>query len=179
MSIMSFFVETRWGGSETAPSIGRMRQILKELAQKDPEHPDVWLTHESGWTLSVSETGLVVWDNLEANDNKPRHMVGVDRERALWMWIQLSRGDLGSIEKLSWAPGQSPPIDSKERERLIEEAARHTLAWHRSFYEGLGAERADQPCKHAGCHRGTIEQSLLCRVHHFENVMRCSCPFSD
>jgi hypothetical protein len=156
-----------------------MREILKELERPDSEHPDVSLTHESGWTLSIFEKGLVTWEDLEADANDPRHMIGVDRERALSMWIQLSRGELGAIEQEPWQPGAFPPMDSQERALVSAAAAQQTLAGQRSFYEALGAERADEPCRRTGCHRGAIEQSLLCRVHHFENVQGCPCPFSD
>jgi hypothetical protein len=37
-----------------------MRELLAQLEERDPEHPDAWLTHESGWTLAVFESGLVV-----------------------------------------------------------------------------------------------------------------------
>lgn len=108
---MSYSVHTRWGAAEIAPSIARMREILKELDPADPEHPDVSLTHESGWTLSIFESGLVVWEDIEAAEYKPRHMIDVDRERALSMWLQLSRGDLAAIEQQPWQPGAFPPID--------------------------------------------------------------------
>ena len=55
---MNYHVVTRWGGSENKPSERRMREIFAELKQSDPEHPDTWLTHESGWTLSIHEKAV-------------------------------------------------------------------------------------------------------------------------
>ena len=49
----------------------------------------------------------------------------------------------------------------------------------REFYDSLGGERADARCRHDGCDRGTIEFSVFCRVHHFEQVRKKPCPFLD
>jgi hypothetical protein len=102
---MSFFVETRWGGSENAPSLDRMREILSELDQHDAEHPDTWLEHESGWGLSAYETGVLVWENVEADEIMPRHMIGVPRARVLELWIKLSEGRIDEIHREPWSPG--------------------------------------------------------------------------
>jgi hypothetical protein len=48
----------------------------------------------------------------------------------------------------------------------------------REFYDSLGAERAGTECRHEGCARGTVQFSVLCRIHHFENIKKKSCPFS-
>jgi hypothetical protein len=175
---MTYFVETRWGGSERAPSVPRMREILDELDRSDPEHPDVWLTHESGWTLTAYESGLVVWQNPEL-DTQPRHLTGLAREVVLALWIQLSRGDLGALEAQPWQPGHDAPLDPQERSRREEEAKQCLRTLHRQFLEALGAERPDVPCRQPGCSRGAVAQSVLCRVHHFENVKRQPCPFAD
>ena len=49
----------------------------------------------------------------------------------------------------------------------------------RQFYDSLGAERSSIKCRRDGCDRGAIEHSVLCRVHHFEQVKRKTCPFGD
>jgi len=36
---VTYFVQTRWGGSERAPSVERLREVLTELEQPDAEHP--------------------------------------------------------------------------------------------------------------------------------------------
>ncbi|MDB6017528.1 MAG: hypothetical protein JWR19_2017 [Pedosphaera sp.] len=104
---MNYHAVTRWGGSEDSPNEHRIREILAELDESDPEHPDAWLTHESGWTLSAHEIGLVVWENLESSD-EPRHQVGISREKALELWLKLSRGEVAAIHQEPWRPGQSP-----------------------------------------------------------------------
>jgi hypothetical protein len=49
----------------------------------------------------------------------------------------------------------------------------------RAFYESLGVERAEVPCRSPGCTRGAVKLSAFCRVHQFEQVQKRSCPFSD
>ena len=49
----------------------------------------------------------------------------------------------------------------------------------RTFYDSLGPERPDVPCRAPGCPRGAIAQSVFCRAHHFEQVKGRPCSFSD
>jgi hypothetical protein len=49
----------------------------------------------------------------------------------------------------------------------------------RKFYDELGEEDVIRPCKSPDCSRGAVRFSVFCRVHHFENVTRRSCPFND
>lgn len=99
-----YWVVTRWGGSENNPPQERMREILAELNVSDAEHPDTWLSHESGWTLSVFESGLVVWQNAEGDD-EPQHQRGVARDRALDLWQKLSRGEIDAVNREPWSKG--------------------------------------------------------------------------
>ena len=63
------------------------------------------------------------------------------------------------------------------------ERVRELAEWRtkeaRRFYDMLGAERPAVPCRDAGCHRGAIELSVLCRPHHFEMIHKRPCPFDD
>jgi hypothetical protein len=40
----------------------------------------------------------------------------------------------------------------------------------RAYYDTLGPERADVPCRSPGCPRGAIANSVFCRAHHFEQL---------
>ncbi len=61
-----------------------------------------------------------------------------------------------------------PPPSEETRQRL-----------DRKFYDSLGVERADVPCRSAECGRGAVKLSAFCKVHHFEQVQKRPCPFSD
>jgi hypothetical protein len=155
-----------------------MREILSQLEEHDPEHPDTWLTHESGWTLSVFESGLVIWQNLERAAG-PRHQVAVSRDKALSMWLKLSRGEIAQIEQEPWRPGSAPSRSPEEQAKLARESEETTLALFRQFYDKLGPESTDVRCRHAGCKRGVVRFSVLCRPHHFESIYHRPCPFND
>ena len=100
---MSYHVSRRWGGSDKNATVEKMREILAELDVEDIEHPDVALTHESGWCLGAYPSGLLVWEHLE--EGEPRHMRDISRERVLELWQRLAVGDFAAIELESWKPG--------------------------------------------------------------------------
>lgn len=100
---MSCRLNRRWGARDANPSVEQMREALVELDVEDVEHPDVTLTHESGWCLGAYPSGLLVWENLESGE--PRHMRDVSRGRVLELWQRLSRGDLAAIESEPWKAG--------------------------------------------------------------------------
>lgn len=100
---MSYHVSKRCGGIEHNATIEKMRAALAELKVEDIEHPDVALTHESGWCLGAYPSGLVIWEHLE--NGEPRHMRGVSRERVFGLWQMLARGEFAAIDAEPWKPG--------------------------------------------------------------------------
>lgn len=153
-----------------------MREIVAELDVPDGEHPDTWLSHDSGWTVSAHVCGRVVLENVEEPGQAPCHMLGVSRERVLELWLLLAAGDIEEVKRRPWLPGdgKAPETDAEKAERIAA-----WLAVDRNFYDSLGAERPDQPCAEAGCTRGAVRASVFCRTHQFENAMRRPCPFAD
>lgn len=53
------------------------------------------------------------------------------------------------------------------------------LLMDREFYDALGPERANVPCRTIGCSRGAIALGVLCRPHHFEMLKHEICPFNN
>lgn len=101
---MTYHVNPRWGGSEPAPTVDRMREVLAELdGEDDDEHPNVSLSDEAEWTLSAFPDGLVIWENPEAD--VARHMLHVSRTKVLDLWIKLSLGQIEAIEQEPWLAG--------------------------------------------------------------------------
>lgn len=83
-----------------------MRALLESLSVNDPEHPDVSLSHESEWSISVFSSGLVVLENPEANAG-PFHMRGIAHNRVLELWEMLAVGRTAELLSLPWLPGYS------------------------------------------------------------------------
>lgn len=94
------------GISEICPDPGRMREIIAQLdhtGSTDKDHPDISLVHdESGWSLSLFPSGIVLWENLDEEDAAPRYIQSASRGKAHELWIKLSRGDLAAIETEPW-----------------------------------------------------------------------------
>ncbi len=176
---MSYFVTSRWGAEDSEPSEDRLREVLAELdtVPDDEEHGEVSLSHESGWTLSLSIGGTLVWEDIESDDAAPRHMTDVSKEKTLGLWLRLADSDFDAIEREPWRSGYGPSISDQERSRLIADAERSTLARHREFFDSLDPERPDVPCRTDGCTRGAIPLSIFCRAHHFESIFKMKCPF--
>jgi len=71
----------------------------------------------------------------------------------------------------TWLPytGASDPPPWEEIDKMRK----------REFFEELGEERQGVPCRSEGCPRGAIDQSVFCRVHHYEMIKKEPCPFAD
>jgi hypothetical protein len=67
------------------------------------------------------------------------------------------------------APGAPDPTPWEETERKLD----------RAFFDELGEERSEVPCRSEGCARGAVALSVFCRVHHFERIKKKPCPFPD
>ncbi|MFB7512922.1 hypothetical protein [Streptomyces sp. NPDC056144] len=99
---MSYFMYDVMGGTVDEPDPETMRRVLDGLAEADDEHPDVSLTHESGWSLSAFGDGLLVWENPDADSMALGEMRDVAREEVLRLFGLLAAGDTASVEALSW-----------------------------------------------------------------------------
>jgi len=53
--------------------------VLELDAPADPEHPEVAVTTESGWTLSAFPSGQVGFEKVEG-DARARHRTGITRD---------------------------------------------------------------------------------------------------
>ncbi|MFI8320597.1 hypothetical protein [Streptomyces sp. NPDC085529] len=99
---MSYFMYDVMGGTVDGPDAEGMRRVLDGLAQADDEHPDVSLTHGSGWCLSVFRGGLLVWENPDEDAVAPGEMRDVTRDETLRLFGLLAAGDLAAVEASPW-----------------------------------------------------------------------------
>ncbi|MEU7829720.1 MULTISPECIES: hypothetical protein [unclassified Nonomuraea] len=99
---MSFFMYDLMGETIDEPDADAMRRVLDGLAEADDEHPDVSLSHESGWCLSAFTGGLLVWEDTDDDSVAPGEMRKVSREEMLRLFGLLAAGDITTIEELPW-----------------------------------------------------------------------------
>lgn len=99
------------GISELNPTAEKMRELLDSLDAADAneaEHPDVSLVHDtSGWSLSVFPSGVITFENLDEPDDAPSFMSGVTRNKALELWLELSRGRIDHVNSHPWLRDES------------------------------------------------------------------------
>ena len=100
----STHLNKRWGGGGKNPTVEEMLSALAELLTPDPEHPDCWLSDESGWTVAAHQSGTVVLENIESGEG-PWHIPAVDRQFVLELWQALQRGDLTAVREHKWQEG--------------------------------------------------------------------------
>ena len=73
-------------------------------APRDAEHPDVSVTHASGWSLSAFSSGLVVWERVDG-DGPVAHLPTVERTEVRRLFGLLARDDVDAVASMSWRPG--------------------------------------------------------------------------
>lgn len=101
---MATHLTTRWGKTISNPNSQDLASALGALDKPDDEHPDCWLSTEDGWSISVFQSGLVIFENIETGEG-PWHMKGVSRSAALELWQMLQSNDLLSIQTKPWDGG--------------------------------------------------------------------------
>lgn len=169
---MGFYIANGFGDSVNEPSADQMRHFLRKLDRTDVEHGAAWLATDERLALEWNGDGRLVFDR---EPQGVRHLLAVPLERVVQLWLALASGRLDDVEASPWKPGNGFVI-APERKRELEASQR---ASDRAFYESLGIERADTPCRSTGCARGAVTYSVLCRVHHFASVRGRPSPFDD
>ena len=103
---MSYHV-THWTGKmESDFPLDRLGDLLDELAVADSEHPDIAVTHESEWSLTVNRSGFAVLENLE--DGEPLHMGPMTRSELMDLMRSVATGLLREVQSGNWLPGYPP-----------------------------------------------------------------------
>ncbi|CAA6677838.1 MULTISPECIES: hypothetical protein [unclassified Lentimonas] len=94
------------GISELNPDDERMEELIQQLDMPDfdeADHPDLALVHDvSGWSLTLYPNGVVTYENFDDDDDQPRYMTGIKRDKALHLWKELARGDIEGLKQLPW-----------------------------------------------------------------------------
>lgn len=102
--MLNCYLTKRWGGTIQNPQPSDLASALNELSQNDQEHPDCSLNTEEGWSLSVFESGLVVFENIETGEG-PKHMHAVPRNVALELWQLLQANEMSLLQQKPWGEG--------------------------------------------------------------------------
>lgn len=103
---MTYVITHRSGSMERDPPFAALDALVEELDQQDDEHPDISVSHESGWSLSAFPSGRLLYENVEDLAQQPRQIV-VDRSALGDLLRALAMGDLQRLESEAWQPYES------------------------------------------------------------------------
>lgn len=98
------YLTKRWGEGIQSPHRQELVEALSELDKPDAEHPDCWLNTEDGWSISVFESGLIIFQNVETGEG-PWHMRSTSKETALELWQLLQENNIAALQNKPWAAG--------------------------------------------------------------------------
>ncbi len=103
---MGYVVTHRNGEMEDGYPVDQIGRLYDELLKADSEHPDVAVTHESEWCLTVLKSGFLVLENLEKGE--PKHVGPVNRDEAIELMMALANGLVDDLHVVLWRPGYPP-----------------------------------------------------------------------
>lgn len=103
---MTFSITHLDGSMEQPKDHSVLASLLEELVHADIEHGDVAVLHESGWTLTVTSNGRVIWENVES-DLRPRHLNGLAHDEVIRLMDLVARGAHDAVDAQPWSPGYS------------------------------------------------------------------------
>lgn len=173
-----------------APRTRTLAEILRDA--REGAIIDGWIYHSTEFPFGASSPCLIVTgDDLEYDDDDLPLVAkelgftteglegGSIESTATWceQFLDPPSDDL-LVESYNYywrwdaflpEPGAPDPPSAKESQRRID----------LEFYSSLGEERSEVRCREVGCNRGAVRLSVLCRKHHFENVMRRPCLFEE
>ena len=102
---------THWTGEMASGyPIEDFPNLLDELSRADDEHPDVSVSHESEWSLSVYKSGFLVLENLE--EGEPIHLGPLDRNAVIRLMVGVAEGRIDEVRSHPWRSGYPPRKES-------------------------------------------------------------------
>ena len=93
------------GSEEPAGPHTDLVDLYAELADADPDHPDVSITLPSEWSLGVLPRGRVCLEHLSDRAVQPVGMEGLSDDAILALMEMMVRGDLEAVRAQPWTPG--------------------------------------------------------------------------
>ncbi|GIH07548.1 hypothetical protein Rhe02_56150 [Rhizocola hellebori] len=94
------------GGDMEDYDPSKIAALIAELQDDDDdEHPSIGVSHESGWTISGYGGGLVVWEDVETDDDESRHMDNVSDHELAHLMRLTAEARFDEINAYHWLPG--------------------------------------------------------------------------
>lgn len=106
---MSYYTTDADGITELNPPPNHFKRLLRQTIGSELSIHEVWLAHtESGWTINVFPSGLLIAENLlEPGRYFEKGPVTIDE--AVRLWSLLAEGKIVPILKSGWIRKEGTP----------------------------------------------------------------------
>lgn len=162
---------------------GPMPDLLEELQRWYSAQCDGDWEHDNGVSIdSLDNPGWTLTVDLDGTLLSNKEFKRIDEEHGDGTWLACfvennqfkAAGDpakLGMLIKifLEWAKTESDWLGLPSNAKSDDAQARRTL-------ESYGEESGPEVCQIDGCTRKRVPYSVLCRKHHYEQVMGRAAP---
>ena len=101
---MTVFVTYPVGDSEDINDVSELEKLYAEKDNGDEEHFGVSLTNDV-WVLSLNSSNTLIWENLEDEKIKPKHLKNVSRGKVIELWQKLFYEKIDDIDSEPWMDG--------------------------------------------------------------------------
>ena len=180
------FIEPTQPASST-PVLDEMTRRMTAALRAATPGPNAWLgIHECICGAGSTNHNYILPDGRTTNSLCVHYLAYHRAEVPVDQLREIAQLNCGALEPNRWELVGTRPVgwgepDGEQPQRRREHWALSDprLKSDREFYELLGPERQDEPCRRQNCGRGRISHSIFCRAHHFEHLLGRSCPFSD
>ncbi len=102
---LSYFLTHLHGEGDPPGHTTSFDELLQELDHADEEHPDVSVSHGSGWTLSAFRDGRVILEDVEDSSILPQHIKHLSRPEIIALMELLAAGNIEDMRTGAWCPG--------------------------------------------------------------------------
>jgi hypothetical protein len=75
------------------------------LTHEDPD-ADMWVEHDSGWTLSVTHSGDLFLEDLTGDEEEYWTLGPLPEDEILPILISLAKGDIRAVRGRKWERGE-------------------------------------------------------------------------
>jgi len=157
--------------------LGELGWLYVETGKMSPNSRCIWVKNDD----LTDEEADQVHERLRQTGWREGHYDEMVEDLVKWCDQQYPEADdallVRAFEYYVVNDALLPSPDAVDPTR--EDIARDILAADRAFYDSLGPEDQNSKCRINGCDRHAVRLSVLCRVHHFEQIRKKTCPFSD
>lgn len=87
------------------PTVSHLTDALHAVLTHEDEQADLWLEHDSGWTLSVTRSGDLFLEDLTGDEEEYWTLGPLPEAEILPLLTALAKGDIRTVRAQPWERG--------------------------------------------------------------------------